>query len=178
MLVGLLTPVIGLSGSAIVFRESLNTRHSPELYRRIETKNPPDFDAMLASVSDRLPSRTILAAGPIKGGVWIFQMRGERLPEYRTFPVRLKCFAHPGLRLQAYQLTCARATEDADLKQTVIVHVLKAVDEAQNLVLRHHGIFNRLGLWHCHYCESRPRIGLVGSGRDMRISRRLGRLGL
>jgi hypothetical protein len=50
MLVELLATVIGLSGSAIVFRDSLNTRLSPELYRRIETKNPPNFDAMLASV--------------------------------------------------------------------------------------------------------------------------------
>jgi hypothetical protein len=58
------------------------------------------------------------------------------------------------------------------------MHVLKAVDEARTLVLRHHWIFNRLGLWQCHCCESRPRIGLVGSGRDMRISRRPGRLGL
>ena len=120
LLVGLLDTVIGLCGSAIVFRDSLNTRLPAELYRRIETKNPPDFDAMLASVSESLLSRTILAAGPTKGRVWIFQMGGERRPGYRTFPVRLKCFAHPGLRLQAYDLTRARATEDADLKRAEI----------------------------------------------------------
>ena len=82
---GLLATVIGLSGSAIVFRDSLNTKFSPELYRRIETTNPPNFDAMLASVKDRFPPRAILAAGPIKDGVWIFQLRGEHRPGYRTF---------------------------------------------------------------------------------------------
>jgi uncharacterized iron-regulated membrane protein len=80
-----LATIIGLSGSAIVFRDSLNRELSPELYPRIETKKPLDFDSMLATVRDRFPSRTVLAAGPTKDGVWIFQMRGELRPEYRTF---------------------------------------------------------------------------------------------
>jgi len=83
--VGLLATVIGLSGSAIVFRDSLNEKLSPQLNRQIETKQPADFDRMLDSVRTIFPPRAILAAGPIDGGVWAFRLRGDHRPGYRTF---------------------------------------------------------------------------------------------
>jgi hypothetical protein len=72
--------------------------------------------------------------------------------------IGLKCFASPRLPLQPHDLAGARTTEDTDLKETEIVQVLNGIDQAQNLVLRHHRFFNWLGLRHRHVF-SRSWIG-------------------
>lgn len=110
----LLATVIGLSGSAIVFRDSLNAKFSPELYRRIEENKPPDFDSMLASVRGRFPDRTIIAAGPTKDGAWIFQMQGEHRPGYRTF-----VFIAPG----SNRLLGTREEDEGIINFLVMLHV-------------------------------------------------------
>lgn len=70
---GLLATVIGLTGSAIVYREALDAKLSPGLYRStLPALQPADAGKMLTSVRRHFPGRVIRGAEPTESGVWLF----------------------------------------------------------------------------------------------------------